>query len=210
MRSLKPHRPAQVISTEPDAFTENDARMVDLLLGYTYEAIRRIHLQQDLRHQAIHDPLTGVYNRRYLHQTIEVELQRSKRYDHPIGFLMIDIDHFKHINDTYGHQTGDLVLKVIADLLVEQVRDTDLVVRYGGDEFLLVLIETNGETEKVMERIHAAVAERNKTNELVPFPVTLSVGSAHWSPELNQTAEEILAEADKKMYEAKRKQNKET
>jgi diguanylate cyclase (GGDEF)-like protein len=78
-------------------------------------------------------------------------------------------------------------------------------VRYGGDEFLLVLIETNGETDKVMKRIHSAVRERNQTNELVPFPVTLSVGSAHWSPKLSQTTEEILAEADREMYAAKRK-----
>ena len=197
----------QVISTEPDAFTQNDARMLNLLLGHTYEAIRRIRLQQDLRHQAIHDPLTGVYNRRYFNEVIEQEIGRSKRYDHPIGFLMIDIDHFKHINDTYGHQTGDQVLQAVAKLLVGQVRGTDLVVRYGGDEFLLVLIETDGETEKVMERIRAAVAERNKTNELVPFAVTLSIGSAHWSPELNQTAEEILAEADRKMYAEKQSKN---
>jgi len=122
---------------------------------------------------------------------------------------MIDIDHFKHINDTYGHQTGDKVLQAVAELLSKQVRDTDLVVRYGGDEFLLVLIETNGETETVMERIQAAMAERNQTNELIPFPVTLSIGDAHWAPELERTAEEILAEADAKMYEAKRKQNKE-
>ena len=195
----------QAVSSEKNAFTDEDVRLLELLLGHTTQSIERIRLQQQLRDQAMRDPLTNVYNRRYFNQVIEQEIGRSKRYDHPIGFLMIDIDHFKHINDTYGHQTGDLVLKVIADLLVEQVRDTDLVVRYGGDEFLLVLIETNGETEKVMERIHAAVAERNKTNELVPFAVTLSIGSAHWSPELNQTAEEILAEADAKMYIEKRR-----
>ena len=193
----------QVVSTQENAFSEQDVHLLELLLGYTAQAIARIRLQKQLRDQAMRDPLTNVYNRRYFNQVIEREIGRSKRYDHPIGFLMIDIDDFKHINDTYGHQTGDLVLKAVADLLVEQVRDTDLVVRYGGDEFLLVLIETNGETEKVMERIQEAIAERTRTNEIVPFPVTLSIGSAHWSPELNQTAKEILAEADRKMYEAK-------
>ncbi|MCD6495027.1 diguanylate cyclase [Candidatus Bipolaricaulota bacterium] len=197
----------QVVSTQENAFSQQDVHLLELLLGYTAQAIARIRLQKQLRNQAMRDPLTNVYNRRYFNQVIEREIGRSKRYDHPIGFLMIDVDHFKHINDTYGHQIGDRVLQGVADLLVEQVRDTDLVVRYGGDEFLLVLIETNGETETIMDRIRAAVAERNKTNELVPFPVTLSVGSAHWSPKLDQTAEEILAEADAKMYEAKRKQN---
>lgn len=194
----------QVVSTQENAFSEQDVHLLELLLGYTTQAIKRIKLQKQLSDQAMRDPLTNVYNRRYFNQVIEQEIGRSKRYDHPIGFLMIDIDRFKHINDTYGHQTGDHVLQAVADLLVEQVRDTDLVIRYGGDEFLLVLIETNGETETVMERIHAAIEERNRTNELVPFAVTLSVGSAHWSPELNQTAEQILAEADKNMYAAKR------
>jgi len=200
----------QVVSRQENAFSQQDVHLLELLLGYTTQAIERIRLQKQLRDQAMRDPLTNVYNRRYFNQVIEREIGRSKRYDHPIGFLMIDVDHFKHINDTYGHQIGDRVLQAVAELLVEQVRDTDLVVRYGGDEFLLVLIETDGEIETVMDRIRAAVDVRNRTNELVPFPVTLSVGSAHWTPELDQTAEEILAEADAKMYEAKRKQNKET
>jgi len=199
----------QVVSTQENAFSQQDVHLLELLLGYTTQAIERIRLQELLRDQAMRDPLTNVYNRRYFNQVIEQEIGRSKRYDHPIGFLMIDVDRFKHINDTYGHQTGDRVLQAVAELLVEQVRDTDLVVRYGGDEFLVVLIETNGETQKIMERIQAAVAQRNQTNELVPFPVTLSIGSAHWSPELNQTAEQILAEADKRMYEEKRRHNQE-
>ena len=194
----------QAVSSEKNVFTSEDVRLLELLLGHTAQAIERIRLQQQLRDQAMRDPLTNVYNRRYFNQVIEQEIGRSKRYDHPIGFLMIDVDRFKHINDTYGHQTGDKVLQAVADLLVEQVRETDLVVRYGGDEFLLMLIETDGETDAVMRRIQEAVEERNRINDVVPFPVTLSVGSAHWSPELNQTAEEILAEADKLMYAEKR------
>ncbi|MCK4410912.1 diguanylate cyclase, partial [Candidatus Bipolaricaulota bacterium] len=172
----------QAISTEPDAFTKNDARMIDLLLGHAYEAIRRIRLQQDLKHQAIHDPLTGVYNRRYFNERIGKEVERSRRYHHPISFLMIDIDRFKEINDTFGHQMGDKVLQTVASLLHEQVRENDLVVRYGGDEFLIVLIETNGELQMITKRIQQAVAKRNKENPLLDFPVTLSIGAAHWEP----------------------------
>ncbi|HDL86086.1 MAG TPA: diguanylate cyclase, partial [Candidatus Acetothermia bacterium] len=197
----------QVVSTQEKAFSQQDVHLLELLLGHTTQAIERIRLQKLLRDQAMRDPLTNVYNRRYFNQVIEQEIGRSKRYDHPIGFLMIDVDRFKHINDTYGHQTGDRVLQAVAELLVEQVRETDLVVRYGGDEFLVVLIETNGETESVTERIRMAVGQRNQTNELVPFPVTLSIGSAHWTPKLNQTAEEILAKADRNMYAAKRRNN---
>ncbi len=195
----------QVVSTHENAFNQQDVHLLELLLGYTSQAIKRIRLQQRLRDQAMRDPLTNVYNRRYFNQVIEQEIGRSKRYDHPIGFLMIDIDNFKHINDTYGHQTGDKVLQAVAQLLVKQVRETDLVIRYGGDEFLLVLIETDGETETIMQRIQAAVEERNRTNEIVPFPVTLSIGSAHWSPSSDQTVEYVLAEADRNMYIAKRK-----
>jgi diguanylate cyclase (GGDEF)-like protein/PAS domain S-box-containing protein len=199
----------QAISTKPDAFTQNDARMIDLLLGHAYEAIRRIRLQEDLKHQAIHDPLTGVYNRRYFDQTIETELQRSKRYDHPISFLMIDIDRFKEINDTYGHQMGDKVLQAVAELLSDQVRENDLVVRYGGDEFLIVLPETDGELEVIRERIQQAVVRRNKENPLLDFPVTLSIGAAHWRPEDDLPIEQVLAKADERMYEEKRQKSNE-
>ncbi|MCK4246000.1 diguanylate cyclase, partial [Candidatus Bipolaricaulota bacterium] len=148
----------QAVSTEPDAFTQTDVRMIDLLLGHTYEAIRRIRLQEDLKHQAIHDPLTGVYNRRYFNERIDEEVERSRRYDHPISFLMIDIDRFKEINDKFGHQMGDKALQAIAELLADQVRENDLVIRYGGDEFLIVLIETNGELQMITKRIQQAVA----------------------------------------------------
>jgi len=112
----------QAVSDEKDAFDDEDVRLLELLLGHTAQAIKRIRLQKQLRDQALRDPLTNVYNRRYFNQVIEQEIGRSKRYDHPIGFLMIDVDHFKHINDTYGHQIGDKVLQAVADLLVEQVR----------------------------------------------------------------------------------------
>ena len=196
----------QVVSTEANAFTEDDARLLELLLVHTVEALKRIRLQSELKEQALHDPLTGVYNRRYFNHVIEQEMLRSGRYDHPIGFLMIDINKFKEINDRYGHQIGDEVLQEVAKLLQGQVRESDIVVRYGGDEFLLLLIETSSETETVKERILEEVARRNVSNPVFNFPVTLSIGSAHWSPEDERTVEEILAEADMRMYEEKRGQ----
>jgi len=197
----------QVISTEPDAFTKNDARMVDLLLGHTYEAIRRIHLQEDLKDQAIHDPLTGAYNRRYFNERIEEELKRSRRYEHPVGFLMMDVDRFKEINDRFGHQMGDRVLQEVAKLLQEQVRTNDLVIRYGGDEFLVVLLETDGGTEVIKERITEAVVKYNETNPLLKFPVRLSIGDAYWGPDEKRAIEEVLAEADRRMYKEKEQQH---
>lgn len=194
----------QVASTGANAFGQEDVRLLELLLGHTAEAINRIRLRERLKEQALHDSLTGVYNRRYFNQVIEQEIPRSTRYAHPIGFLMIDVNHFKEINDRYGHQVGDEVLQEVAKLLQQHVRESDVVVRYGGDEFLLVLIETNGETKKVKQRILEEVARRNETNPVFDFPVTFSIGTAHWSPDGPQTVNEVLAEADMRMYEEKR------
>jgi diguanylate cyclase (GGDEF)-like protein len=195
----------QAVSTKENAFSEQDVRLVELLLKYTTQAIERIRLQRQLHDQAMRDPLTNVFNRRYFNQVIEREIGRSERYNHPISFLMIDIDHFKFINDTYGHQTGDQILKSVADLLVEQVRESDLVVRYGGDEFLIVLIETHNHTKAVIERIKQALVQLSCKRDLISFPVTLSIGAANWKPGINKTVEEVLVEADRNMYTVKRK-----
>jgi diguanylate cyclase (GGDEF)-like protein len=194
----------QVASEEANAFTVEDVRFLELLLGHTAQAIARIRLEEELVTQANRDPLTGVYNRRYFNQVIEQELARSKRYAHPIGFLMVDVDRFKEINDRFGHQTGDRVLQVVATLLKDALRDCDLVIRYGGDEFLIVLPETNGESTLVRDRIQNAMAAHSKGNALTPFPVTLSIGCAHWDPKSDRSVETILSEADAAMYVAKR------
>jgi diguanylate cyclase (GGDEF)-like protein/PAS domain S-box-containing protein len=197
----------QVLSRQPNAFSEQDVRLLELLVRHTAQAIERIRLQDILVMQANQDPLTGVYNRRYFNQVIEQELARSKRHKRTIGFLMMDINRFKEINDTFGHQMGDEVLKAVATLLTDAVRESDLVIRYGGDEFLVVLMETEGESGLIEDRIGSALTRRNETNELVEFPVTLAIGSAHWRPSDTQSIEEVLAEADRRMYVAKRQQN---
>jgi diguanylate cyclase (GGDEF)-like protein/PAS domain S-box-containing protein len=194
----------QVASPEENAFSDEDVRLLELLLGHAAEAIKRIRLQTELKEQAIHDPLTGVYNRRYFNQVIAQEKSRAARYEHAITFLMVDVNRFKEINDRFGHQTGDKVLQAVAALLAGEVRETDLVVRYGGDEFLIVLPETNGDTGALRKRIESAINLRNGTDELLPFPVTLSIGSTHWEPDSDRPVEAALAEADARMYERKR------
>ena len=194
----------QVVSTRENAFSEEDQRLLELLLGHTTEAVQRIRLQSELRDQATRDPLTGVFNRRYFREAIELEVERSRRSGRPIGFLLIDVDRFKQINDTYGHQTGDVVLREVALFLKGQVRATEMVVRYGGDEFLIVLTDPDDAIQGIRERVVEALARWNETNRAFDFPVWLSVGGALWDPSGDQSVEEALAKADLRMYEDKR------
>jgi diguanylate cyclase (GGDEF)-like protein len=175
------------------------------LLGVFRDVSERKLFEEELARMARRDPLTGVLNRYALEELLEREASRSGRYAHSVGFLMIDVNRFKEVNDRFGHGMGDKVLQTVAELVQRSIRDADILVRYGGDEFLVILPETNGETDLVKERILAEVAERNRTNPLLDFPVTLAVGSAHWSSEDGQTMEQVLAETDRRMYEDKRR-----
>lgn len=160
-------------------------------------------LEEKLVYMASHDQLTGLYNRHYFNEYIEKELRRSDRYGHPVAFLMADIDEFKSINDTFGHHVGDVILRDVARLLAGSVRDIDTVVRYGGDEFLIVLVETDGEKDFVRERILAEVDRRGIGQDILGFPVTLSIGGSFLNPGEGSRLEEALAEADRQMYQEK-------
>jgi diguanylate cyclase (GGDEF)-like protein/PAS domain S-box-containing protein len=161
--------------------------------------------ERKLSHMARHDPLTGVFNRHALAEILDVEISRAHRYQHPIGVLMIDVNRFKEVNDRFGHAAGDEVLRSVADVLCRSVRDSDAVVRYGGDEFLVLLIETNGEAQVVRDRIHAEMSRRGQMSFLSEFPITVAIGSAHWDPEGGESIERVLNRADRAMYEEKRK-----
>jgi diguanylate cyclase (GGDEF)-like protein/PAS domain S-box-containing protein len=187
------------------AFTEEDTRLLELLAGYTAEALRRIRLQKELKEQATRDLLTGVHNRRYFTEVISQEVSRSRRHGRPIGLLMCDVNRFKQINDQLGHVVGDKVLQEVGALLRGTVRGEDFVIRYGGDEFLIVLPETNGETEVVEARILAALDRWNAAGSgLLPFPLGLAIGDAHWLAQSSKSIEEALGEVDRRMYERKR------
>ena len=195
----------QVAAEHADAFTDEDARFLEILLGHTVEALSRIQLQQELLDKATHDELTGVFNRRYFNEVLQHEVHRATRYKHPIGLLMIDVNRFKEINDTRGHHVGDEVLRSIAEILVECLRETDFIVRYGGDEFLVALTETGEEADQAADRIRDAVRTSDTLRKLVGRPVTVSVGTVAWEPESGTTVEAALASADARMYEDKRR-----
>lgn len=125
----------QVISTEVDSFEINDVEFAKILAGHLSEEVLRMRLEKKLRKQAIKDPLTGLYNRRYFNETLKKEVEKAERYSKPLAFLMIDVNRFKEINDRFSHQTGDRVLKEVAEFLKENVRDSDTVVRYVETNF---------------------------------------------------------------------------
>lgn len=162
--------------------------------------------EQKLNYMARHDPLTGVYNRYALSEVIEQESSRAQRYKHPIGVLMIDVNRLKEVNDRFGHATGDKVLKLVANVLSSTVRSSDYVVRYGGDEFLLMLLETNGETPRVRDRIIEKMAQKDPSDLHLDFPITLSIGIAYWKPTCAVSVEAVLSQADEAMYAEKRRQ----
>ena len=160
-------------------------------------------LQSKLREQAIRDPLTNLFNRRYLEETLDHEIARAAREGYSIGIMMLDLDHFKKVNDTYGHEAGDRVLQAIAATLSKEVRRGDFACRYGGEEFVVVL--PNIDHVVAYER---AEKLRNTLNSLyIPYGIyslttTISMGIACY-PTHGQTREAILRAADKAMYAAK-------
>lgn len=151
-------------------------------------------------YRALHDQLTGAYSRWYLDEILKHEKLRAKRYNHSIAFIMLDVDAFKSINDRYGHRVGDSALRWIAGQLQSTLRESDFVVRFGGDEFLIVLPETDGEATAVGRRILEAVAEAG-TETMEPFlPMHASIGSAFWHPTDQRDIADVLEEADRSMY----------
>ena len=160
-------------------------------------------LQEQLRNQAVHDPLTGLYNRRYLDETIKRELARAARYKQPVGIVMCDLDHFKLVNDTYGHLAGDEVLRVFAGLLKKHARGSDIVCRFGGEEFVLFLPDMpSAVAYQRAEQLRTELAAKPITFGAAVIRVTASFGVATF-PENGQTMDSLIGAVDAAMYQAK-------
>ena len=186
--------------------------LVGSVAGMMSDLWRRLHTELGMRrrteakleYMARHDPLTGTFNRYSLDEILRREIARAVRHRRPIGFLMIDVNRFKEVNDRFGHAVGDRVLCGVARALRQSVRDSDVVVRFGGDEFLVLLIETDGETDIVRERIRSELSLNGQMSFTDEFPITLAIGTAHWDPATGEPIERVLNQADLAMYDQKR------
>jgi diguanylate cyclase (GGDEF)-like protein len=167
-------------------------------------ALSNVKLRETLRRQSITDPLTGLYNRRYMDETLKRELYRAHRKSLPLALIVLDLDHFKVLNDTFGHDAGDLVLKAAANQLLGNIRDSDLACRFGGEEFVLILPECD--LDIAMARADAILKAIASLNVLhaghIVGPTTASFGVAVY-PQHGSEPSVLFTAADKAMYQAK-------
>jgi len=163
----------------------------------------RNYILEKLQKLAITDGLTKLHNSRHFYYAIELEIDRSKRYNHPLGLLLLDIDNFKQYNDSYGHLEGDKVLATMGRTIKSLLRTMDSAYRYGGEEFTIILPETNiAKAETVGQRIRAAIKSAQFFPESgKPVSVTISVGVTQYSPQ--ETVSSFVQRADKAMYISK-------
>lgn len=168
------------------------------------EIRERKNLQEKLKFQATHDPLTGLYNRTIFEQRITDEINRATRYQHSFSIFMIDIDRFKQVNDTYGHQVGDRVLQNIAALLQKTIRNSDYIARYGGEEFIVILPETSTtKAKELAERLRIQISENHiSIKDDKVLNLTISIGTATY-PKNAQSWQDLVEAADQAMYSAK-------
>jgi diguanylate cyclase (GGDEF)-like protein len=187
------------------------AAMVDANLGALQQlvelasiGIAGLNLRSKLEHQSIRDSLTDLFNRHFMEIALDRELRRATRHQHPLALLMLDIDHFKQFNDTYGHEAGDVVLREVAETMREAVRSEDIVCRYGGEEFVIILPEVSTEDALARaESIRQLVSDiRLQYRGEALRDVTISIGVA-MCPYNADSLEQLLRIADRSLYEAK-------
>ena len=190
-----------------------DVEFAEAVIGAAVAVVRRAQVIETTRadnarleQRATTDPLTGLLNRRALVERLTTEMERALRYDTSVSLLLVDLDHFKHVNDTYGHLAGDGVLRAVSELLTEEARSSDLVARYGGEEFLVVLPETDDAgaavlAERMRERVAGHLFRAWESDG--PLRVTASIGLATFPAARIESVEDLFARADAALYRAK-------
>lgn len=189
---------------EGEAFDSSVLRLLATIADFAAIAVENARNFERVQQLVITDDLTGLYNARHMHRLIDYEIERARRYNTPVALVFIDLDHFKQVNDTYGHLVGSRLLAEVGGFLQENVRKVDLAARYGGDEFVLVLPATNKSGAMILCN-HLCNLLRNRpfvTEDGVTLRITASFGVAAL-PEDAADKAELLRQADRAMYEVK-------
>jgi len=187
-----------------DASRESQQRLATTVAGQVALSLASLRLRETLRDQSIRDPLTGLFNRRFMQESLDRELQRAKRKKRPLAVIFIDLDHFKRFNDTFGHAAGDLILRTMGELFQRHFRGDDVICRYGGEEFAIILPESSAKDAAKRANLLRIEASKISMRHLgqVLDSVTLSIGVAAF-PEHGSTTEQILRMADQSLYQSK-------
>ena len=191
---------------QPDdvQMTESKQRLAVTMSEHIAMALSNLRLHETLRSQSIRDPLTGLFNRRFMEESLELELRRAARNQRPLGMIMIDLDHFKYFNDNFGHEAGDLLLKELGLLLRGNIRGEDIACRYGGEEFTLILPEGSRDvTRQRAEFFKEAIQRLDVHYRGIPLGrITASMGVAVF-PDHGRSAQALVEAADKALYRSK-------
>jgi len=188
-----------VSRSEPDSFSDKDFELFVNLANQAAIAIDNARLYR----YAVTDEMTRLYNHRYFQQRLDEELQRADRYENFISLIILDVDHFKSFNDTYGHPEGDRVLKTVARLIEKNVREVDIPARYGGEEFVVICPEKNGEGSLTpAERIRNAIESYDFRIDGKKIQITVSLGVACY-PDQARSKAELIQKADFALYYSK-------
>ncbi|MDY7090349.1 MAG: diguanylate cyclase [Actinomycetota bacterium] len=185
------------------AFDDADLHTLRTFAGQAGVAVHNVRMHEEAQRLSLTDPLTGLWNYRYLRESLRREVERASRFGRMLAVLVLDLDHFKEVNDTYGHPAGDVVLGEFARRIRVGLREVDVAFRQGGEEFVVLLPETDAYGGAIVaERLGAAVRGRPVTADGVPIPVTVSIGVAVY-PEHGENSVQVLAAADRALYAAK-------
>jgi len=182
---------------------ENEREKFSILAHQFMLGIKRAHLYEKVQELAITDSLTGVFKRRYYIERLNEEIERSKRFNLSFSLLMVDVDHFKEQNDHYGHLVGDAIIKEVSRAIKENIRQIDLLGRYGGEEFSIILTETaKAEAKFVSERIRQSIEDRRIRVYDEDLKVTISIGMSSYPSDAGD-ADSLIEKSDEALYKAK-------
>jgi len=192
-------------SQEFGQLTKNKQQLASTVAEHISLSLANLKLRETLRNQSIRDPLTGLFNRRYLEESLDREVKRAERKQQPLGIIMLDVDHFKRFNDTFGHEAGDAVLRELGLFLQNSIRKSDIACRYGGEELTLILPEASlSVVQQRAEQLRQAVKHLHVQHRYQRLDVvTLSLGVACF-PNHGTTGEEVIRAADAALYRAKK------